>query len=171
MKRSLLFGLCATVFLSIAGCGTTSGTGGVDTAATKKIVSLPRKDVPTLSEVKSVEVNANFPGVPNLKFNPNTQSGRKQISNILNWLSASKPDGIESNHRMPNLGPTEVDIYTTDGRQIQVTQAWEPQGNALVRSNDYVVLYTGGNNKPIHLYSPNLAQWLFNGWKSHNTGT
>ncbi len=163
MKRSLSYGI---VFLLLAGCG----TGGVEQAVTNKVISkstsLQSKDVPPLSKVKSVEINANFPGVPNLKFNPNTQSGRKEISKILNWLSASKPEGIESNHRIPNLGPTELDIFTTNGRQIQITQAWEPQGsNTLVRSNDFVVLNTNSSDKPIRLYSPTLAKWLYNGWQ------
>lgn len=37
MKRSLLFGLYTIVFLSLAGCGTTSGTGGIDQVVTNNI--------------------------------------------------------------------------------------------------------------------------------------
>ncbi len=77
-------------------------------------------------------------------------------------------DIFEKPHQMPMLGPTELDTYTENGDHIQVTAVWVPQADgSLRRSNEYVVLYINTNSKPIRLYSPNLARWLFDGWKNN----
>lgn len=170
--------ILASIVLVAAGAvfGATNKPGTANVASVNKNftpVSGIYISVPSLNQVKSIQVNLNFPTTNPKPITTDTLNDSAEISKLLNWLAASQSVGYETQHAIPMLGPTELDIVLRDGKELNIQPAIDANVEkpatrtviAMVRSKEYIVLNTSDNTKIIRLYSPELAKWLGDGWK------
>lgn len=69
----------------------------------------PHISIPTIGDVKSIQVVLNTPN-PNPKpILPDTPQHKTEMTKLLNWLSSAKSVGYDESHGQPSLGATVSD--------------------------------------------------------------
>ena len=135
----------------------------------------PHISIPTFGDVRSIQVIFNST-IPNPKpILSSSPQGQADIAQLLGWIESAKSMGYEqSSPFVMSMGPTEVVLKLDNHKEIDILEAWlpatttQPDGRVLQvlkRSNEYVDVQSSDNNKLIRYYSPQLADWLNNGWQ------
>lgn len=133
---------------------------------TVSLLSLPR---PT--EVKFIKWSNSFSGKPNHTWT-NT-SDATLIDQVVGWLGSAQVIEDEPVAPVQKSGKPGITIVTQNGTSIDVSLAYNVK--TLKQSNGtsqiswtyekgYLVVSGHGFQKPVRIYSLQLANWIWNGW-------
>jgi hypothetical protein len=114
--------------------------------------------VPKIDDVSSAELNLSIPvnqgdPVPQ-PLDVNVTGDRLVVEKLLGWLSSAEAVR-RGQEPLPNLGQHVIAFHLKDGRIVSAGEA---------RDKDQV-LFDTGTGEPLHLKSPEFAEWIENGWK------
>jgi hypothetical protein len=114
--------------------------------------------VPKIEDITSAELNLGVL-VPSgdplpMPLNSGKAADRAVIEKLLGWLDVAEVVG-KGQEPLPTLGQHVVIFHQKNGKSVSVGQARDKEQ----------VLYDIGNGVPFHLKSPDLSQWLLDGWK------
>lgn len=114
--------------------------------------------VPAIDEVVSADFSENYllrPGDPvPLPLIAAQPEDRAVIEKLLGWMRSAKVAG-KGWEPVPSMGYHSIVLHLKNNLEVSLTQ---------VRRESAMVFDTGDGN-PVHLDSPNLTAWLWDGWK------
>lgn len=143
------WGLIALVLLLILGAAGAAGT----------YIQKQSLTVPAIDEVVSVDFSENYllkPGDPvPLPLITAQPEDRAVIEKVLGWIRSAKVAG-KGREPLPSMGYHLLVLHLKNDREVSLIQ---------VRRDSAIMMFDTGEGNPVHLDSPNLATWFWDGWK------
>lgn len=119
-------------------------------------------------DVESLQVVGGLPGTKGSPLYRQTDDkGKSIIAKIVGWINSSKPVSGQTEYGKQGY-PMFVNLKMNDGKMYRIEPAYNcvsvsDNSKTCTPVNDEIVLNQGSTK--IRLASPELYEWLDNGWK------
>jgi hypothetical protein len=153
-----------------------SGRATISGKASISALSLPQP-----SDVVSIKWDHSFFGKPNHTWTKT--NGASTIDQVMGWLNSAQIVESEPIGSVQKGGKSGITITTQNGTTVDVSLAYNvntvKQSNGTSQSSwiyqkGYLVVSNHGFQnfqKPVRIYSPELANWIWNGWYGNTSVT